>query len=151
VIYYLIGFGPLQGVKFTGMALFECGIAASSSPGLIIVITEYYTGTEYRPVKSIAGVFGHGHGTNVNPGPRHLDGIHRRSGAGDHRGILVTYSLAGLFGIAIATTPCWRLAGMIVALDRFGPVTTMPAALPKWPSCRRKSARLMPSATPPRP
>src|SRR6202140_4433786 len=53
VIYWLIGFGPLQGVKFTGMALFECGIAGLVVTGLIIVITEYYTGTEYRPVKTI--------------------------------------------------------------------------------------------------
>ena len=57
VIYWLIGFGPLAGVKFTGMALFECGVVGLVVTGLIIWITEYYTGTEYRPVKSIAAGF----------------------------------------------------------------------------------------------
>src|SRR5205807_605671 len=68
VIYWLIGFGPLAGVKFTGMALFECGIVGLVVTGLIIWITEYYTGTEYRPVKSIAASSVTGHGTNVIQG-----------------------------------------------------------------------------------
>src|ERR1700689_3878125 len=123
VIYYLIGFGSLQGVKFTGMALFECGIVGLVVTGLIIVITEYYTGTEYRPVKSIAASSVTGHGTNVIQGLA----ISMESTAGPAlviiAGILVTYSLAGLFGIAIATTTMLALAGMIVALDAFGPVT----------------------------
>src|ERR1700704_1958703 len=123
VIYWLIGFGPLPGVKFTGMALFECGIAGLVVTGLIIWITEYYTGTEYRPVKSIAASSVTGHGTNVIQGLA----ISMESTAGPAlviiAGILVTYSLAGLFGIAIATTTMLALAGMIVALDAFGPVT----------------------------
>jgi K(+)-stimulated pyrophosphate-energized sodium pump len=123
VIHWLIGFGPLEGVKYTGMALFECGIAGLVVTGLIIVITEYYTGTEYRPVKSIAASSVTGHGTNVIQGLA----ISMESTAGPAlviiAGILVTYSLAGLFGIAIATTTMLALAGMIVALDAFGPVT----------------------------
>src|SRR5215218_608202 len=123
VIYWLIGFGPLAGVKYTGMALFECGIVGLVVTGLIIWITEYYTGTEYRPVKSIAASSVTGHGTNVIQGLA----ISMESTAGPAiviiAGILVAYSLAGLFGIAIATTTMLALAGMIVALDAFGPVT----------------------------
>ena len=123
VIYWLVGFGPLAGVKYTGMALFECGIVGLAVTGLIIWITEYYTGTEYRPVKSIAASSVTGHGTNVIQGLA----ISMESTAGPAMviiaGILVTYSLAGLFGIAIATTTMLALAGMIVALDAFGPVT----------------------------
>ena len=123
VIYWLIGFGPLAGVKYTGMALFECGVVGLVVTGLIIWITEYYTGTDYRPVKSIAASSVTGHGTNVIQGLA----ISMESTAGPAiviiAGILVTYSLAGLFGIAIATTTMLALAGMIVALDAFGPVT----------------------------
>ena len=123
VIYLLIGFGPLAGVKYTGMSLFLCGIVGLIVTGLIIWITEYYTGTDYRPVKSIAASSVTGHGTNVIQGLA----ISMESTAGPAlviiAGILVTYSLAGLFGIAIATTTMLALAGMIVALDAFGPVT----------------------------
>src|ERR1700754_3481822 len=123
VIYYLIGFGPLAGVKYTGMALFECGVVGLVVTALIIWITEYSTGTDYRPVKSIAASSVTGHGTNVIQGLA----ISMESTAGPAlviiAGILVTYSLAGLFGIAIATTTMLALAGMIVALDAFGPVT----------------------------
>src|SRR6478736_5178875 len=68
VIYLLIGFGALEGVKFTGMALFECGVVGLVVTALIIWITEYYTGTDYRPVKSIAASSVTGHGTNVIQG-----------------------------------------------------------------------------------
>src|SRR5256714_10304918 len=123
VINWLIGFGPLEGVKYTGMALFECGVVGLVVTGLIIWITEYYTGTEYRPVKSIASSSVTGHGPNVIQGLA----ISMESTAGPAiviiAGILVTYSLAGLFGIAIATATMLALAGMIVALDAFGPVT----------------------------
>ncbi|MDO8977909.1 MAG: sodium-translocating pyrophosphatase [Afipia sp.] len=123
VIHQLIGFGPLAGVKYTGLALFQCGVVGLVVTGLIIWITEYYTGTDYRPVKSIAASSVTGHGTNVIQGLA----ISMESTAGPAlviiAGILVTYSLAGLFGIAIATTTMLALAGMIVALDAFGPVT----------------------------
>src|SRR5207253_2634216 len=111
------------GVDYAGMALFGCGIVGLAVTGLIIWITEYYTGTEYRPVKSIAQASVTGHGTNVIQGLA----ISMESTAMPAiviiAGILITYSLAGLFGIAIATTTMLALAGMIVALDAFGPVT----------------------------
>jgi K(+)-stimulated pyrophosphate-energized sodium pump len=126
VVYWLIGFDtPLRAgpASFTGLTLVWCGIAGLVVTGLIIVITEYYTGTEYRPVKSIAASSVTGHGTNVIQGLA----ISMESTAGPAlviiAGILVTYNLAGLFGIAIATTTMLALAGMIVALDAFGPVT----------------------------
>ena len=123
VIYKLIGFGPLAGVAYTGMSLYECGIAGLVVTALIIWITEYYTGTDFRPVHSIAAASVTGHGTNVIQGLA----ISMESTAAPAiviiAGILVTYSLAGLFGIAIAVTTMLALAGMIVALDAFGPVT----------------------------
>jgi K(+)-stimulated pyrophosphate-energized sodium pump len=123
VIYLLIGFGPLPSVKYTGMSLFICGIAGLVVTGLIIWITEYYTGTDFRPVKSIAKASVTGHGTNVIQGLA----ISLESTALPAlviiAGILVTYAQAELFGIAIAVTTMLALAGMIVALDAFGPVT----------------------------
>jgi K(+)-stimulated pyrophosphate-energized sodium pump len=126
VIYWLVGFDtPLRAgsSSFTGLTLVWCGIVGLAVTGLIIWITEYYTGTEFRPVKSIAASSVTGHGTNVIQGLA----ISMEATAGPAlviiAGILVTHSLAGLFGIAIATTTMLALAGMIVALDAFGPVT----------------------------
>jgi K(+)-stimulated pyrophosphate-energized sodium pump len=110
-------------VKFTGMALFECGVVGLVVTGLIIWITEYYTGTDYRPVKSIAAASVTGHGTNVIQGLAISMEATALPALVIIAGILVTYSLAGLFGIAIATATMLALAGMIVALDAFGPVT----------------------------
>ena len=123
VIYYLIGFGPLAGVKYTGLRCSSAASSASSSPALIIWITEYYTGTDYRPVKSIAAASVTGHGTNVIQGLAISMEATALPAIVIIAGILVTYSLAGLFGIAIATATMLALAGMIVALDAFGPVT----------------------------
>lgn len=123
VIYYLIGFGKLDGVDYTGMALFECGVVGLVVTALIIWITEYYTGTDYRPVKSIAQASVTGHGTNVIQGLAVSMEATALPAIVIIAGILVTYSLAGLFGIAIATATMLALAGMIVALDAFGPVT----------------------------
>jgi K(+)-stimulated pyrophosphate-energized sodium pump len=125
VMYYVLPghFGALAGQTFTGMSLFWCGVVGLAVTGLIIWITEYYTGTDYRPVKSIAQASVTGHGTNVIQGLA----ISMESTALPAiviiAGILVTYGLAGLFGIAIAVTTMLALAGMIVALDAFGPVT----------------------------
>ncbi|ACF01518.1 V-type H(+)-translocating pyrophosphatase [Rhodopseudomonas palustris TIE-1] len=123
VIHQLIGFGPLPGVSYTGLALFECGIVGLAVTGLIIWITEYYTGTDFRPVKSIAQASVTGHGTNVIQGLAISMEATALPAIVIIAGILITYSLAGLFGIAIATTTMLALAGMIVALDAFGPVT----------------------------
>jgi K(+)-stimulated pyrophosphate-energized sodium pump len=123
VVYWLIGFGPLAGVAFTGMSLFICGIVGLAVTGLIIWITEYYTGTDFRPVKSIAQASVTGHGTNVIQGLAISMEATAAPAIVIIAGILITYALAGLFGIAIAVTTMLALAGMIVALDAFGPVT----------------------------
>jgi K(+)-stimulated pyrophosphate-energized sodium pump len=123
VIWLLVGFGPLEGVKYTGLSLFICGIVGLAVTGLIIWITEYYTGTNFRPVQSIAKASVTGHGTNVIQGLAISLEATALPAIVIIAGILVTYSLAGLFGIAIAVTTMLALAGMIVALDAFGPVT----------------------------
>jgi K(+)-stimulated pyrophosphate-energized sodium pump len=123
VIYFLIGLGPLAGANYSGLSLFYCGIVGLVVTGLIIWITEYYTGTDYRPVKSIASASVTGHGTNVIQGLAVSLESTALPAIVIIAGILVTYNLAGLFGIAIAVTTMLALAGMIVALDAFGPVT----------------------------
>ncbi|MEQ9691717.1 MAG: sodium-translocating pyrophosphatase, partial [Bauldia litoralis] len=114
---------PLAGQTFTPLDLYLCGIAGLIITGLIIWITEYYTGTNYRPVQSIAKASETGHGTNVIQGLA----ISLESTALPAiviiAGILVAYSLAGLFGIAVAVTTMLAVAGFVVALDAFGPVT----------------------------
>jgi K(+)-stimulated pyrophosphate-energized sodium pump len=123
VTYYLIGFGPLTGVNYSGATLFYCGITGLVVTALIIVITEYYTGTPYRPVHSIALASVTGHGTNVIQGLAVSLESTALPALVIIAGILVSYNLAGLFGIAIAVTTMLALAGMVVALDAFGPVT----------------------------
>jgi K(+)-stimulated pyrophosphate-energized sodium pump len=123
VIWLLAGFGELPGVPFSGASLFICGIVGLAVTGLIIWITEYYTGTDFRPVQSIAKASITGHGTNVIQGLAISLEATALPALVIIAGILVTYSLAGLFGIAIAVTTMLALAGMVVALDAFGPVT----------------------------
>ncbi|KMO44339.1 pyrophosphatase [Methylobacterium tarhaniae] len=116
-------FTTAGGDSFTSLSLFLCAVAGLVITALIVVITEYYTGTRYRPVKSIAHASVTGHGTNVIQGLA----ISLESTALPAivivAGIIVTYGLAGLFGIAIAVTAMLALAGVVVALDAFGPVT----------------------------
>ena len=104
-------------------ALFGCGMVGLAVTALIVVITEYYTGTGFKPVKSIARASVAGHGTNVIQGLA----VSLESTALPALviivGIIITYKLAGLFGIAVATTTMLSLAGFVVALDAFGPVT----------------------------
>ncbi|UYW30804.1 sodium-translocating pyrophosphatase [Methylorubrum extorquens] len=111
------------GLTFSSGALFGCAVLGLVITALIVVITEYYTGTNFRPVKSIATASVTGHGTNVIQGLA----ISLESTALPAlvivAGIISTYALAGLFGIAIAVTAMLALAGFIVALDAFGPVT----------------------------
>ena len=130
VLYFVtdlvVGFNTnlsIDDISFTGLDLYICGVIGLAITGLIIWITEYYTGVDYRPVQSIAKSSETGHGTNVIQGLA----VSMESTALPALvivfGIIVTYSLAGLFGIAIAVTTMLALAGMVVALDAFGPVT----------------------------
>jgi K(+)-stimulated pyrophosphate-energized sodium pump len=109
--------------SFTGMDLYWCMLLGLVITGLIIWITEYYTGTNYRPVRSIAKASETGHGTNVIQGLA----ISLESTALPTlvicAGIITAYLLAGLMGIAFAATAMLALAGMVVALDAYGPVT----------------------------
>jgi len=110
-------------VSFTGQSLYFCGVVGLVVTALIVVITEYYTGTNFRPVQSIAKASVTGHGTNVIQGLAVSLESTALPALVIMAGIIVTYILAGLFGIAIAVTTMLALAGMIVALDAFGPVT----------------------------
>jgi K(+)-stimulated pyrophosphate-energized sodium pump len=108
---------------FTPWSLFWCGVAGLVITALIVVITEYYTATGKRPVNSIAEASVTGHGTNVIQGLAVSLEATALPALVIIVGIIVTYNLAGLFGIAFAVTTMLALAGMIVALDAFGPVT----------------------------
>ena len=115
--------GTVAGKAVTGSNLFVCGLIGLVVTGLIVVITEYYTGTGKRPVVSIAQASVTGHGTNVIQGLAVSLESTALPALVIVAGIVSTYELAGLFGIAIAVTTMLGLAGMIVALDAFGPVT----------------------------
>src|SRR5579871_4464745 len=108
---------------FDSMTLFWCGCVGLAVTAAIVVITEYYTGTGFRPVKEIAKASVSGHGTNVIQGLAFSLEATAMPALTIIVGIIVAYNLAGLFGIAIATTAMLSLAGFIVALDAFGPVT----------------------------
>lgn len=115
--------GTVAGMSITGTNLFICGLIGLIVTGLIVVITEYYTGTNKRPVNSIAQASVSGHGTNVIQGLAVSLESTALPAIVIVFGILTTYQLAGLFGTAIAVTAMLGIAGMIVALDAFGPVT----------------------------
>ena len=114
---------PEAGLSFTGWDLFWCMMIGLAVTGLLVWITEYYTGTNYRPVKSIARASVTGHGTNVIQGLA----ISLESTALPTLVIVVAvvaaYQLAGIIGVAFAATALLALAGMVVALDAYGPVT----------------------------
>ncbi|MCW0217275.1 MAG: sodium-translocating pyrophosphatase, partial [Prosthecobacter sp.] len=123
---YLIGFDQsftVNHATFTGLNLFYCALTGLVVTGLLMWITEYYTLTKYRPVQSIAQASTTGHGTNI------IQGIAVSMEATALPvvvicvGILVSYINADLFGIAVAATSMLALAGMVVALDAYGPVT----------------------------
>ena len=124
--YVLGGFGEVGKVGdlvITGSALFKCGLVGLALTGAIVWITEYYTGIGFRPVRSISQASVTGHGTNVIQGLAVSLEACALPTLAIVAGILLTFNLAGLFGTAIATTTMLGLAGMIVALDAFGPVT----------------------------
>ncbi len=111
------------GQSITVGALYYCALAGLVVTALLVVITEYYTSTKFRPVRSVAAASVTGHGTNVIQGLA----VSLESTALPviviSAGILVTFSIAGIYGIAIAATTMLALAGMVVALDAYGPVT----------------------------
>ncbi len=115
--------GTVAGREVTGLHLFYSGVVGLIVTGLIVVITEYYTATGKRPVVSIAQASVTGHGTNVIQGLAVSLEATALPALVIIAGIISTYELAGLFGTAIAVTTMLGLAGMIVALDAFGPVT----------------------------
>ena len=115
--------GTVAGKPITGTALFICGLLGLVVTALIVVITEYYTGTNKRPVNSIAQASVTGHGTNVIQGLAVSLESTALPAIVIVGGIIATYQFAGLFGTGIAVTTMLGLAGMIVALDAFGPVT----------------------------
>ncbi|MBP2569922.1 MULTISPECIES: sodium-translocating pyrophosphatase [Agrobacterium] len=115
--------GTVAGMEITGTNLFFCGLVGLVVTALIVVITEYYTGTNKRPVNSIAQASVTGHGTNVIQGLAVSLESTALPALVIVGGIIGTYQLAGLFGTGIAVTAMLGLAGMIVALDAFGPVT----------------------------
>ena len=112
-----------SGVSFPMMNLYWASLVGLAVTGLLVWITEYYTGTNFRPVRSIARASETGHGTNVIQGLA----VSLESTALPTLvivvGIVVSYQFAGLMGVAFAATAMLALAGMVVALDAYGPVT----------------------------
>jgi K(+)-stimulated pyrophosphate-energized sodium pump len=108
---------------FTGLTLFYTALVGLAVTGLLVWITEYYTGTDHKPVQSVARASTTGHGTNVIQGLAVSLESTALAALVICAGIIVSYLLAGLFGIAVAVTAMLALAGMVVALDAYGPVT----------------------------
>lgn len=127
IVWFWLGmdteFTTSTGKTFLGRHLMYCGIIGLIITGLIIWITEYYTGVGYRPVRSISQASVTGHGTNVIQGLAVSLESTALPALVVIAGIIATYALAGLFGIAIAVSTMLALAGFVVALDAFGPVT----------------------------
>jgi len=123
VTVHMLGRGEIAGTPFSGLDLFFCAVIGLVITGAIVMITEYYTGTKFRPVKSVAAASESGHGTNVIAGLAVSMEATAIPALIIVAGIISTFSLGGLYGIAIAVTAMLGVAGMIVALDAFGPVT----------------------------
>jgi len=124
--HLFLGFGTVfksGSVVFSGGGLFVCAMIGLAVTGLLVWITEYYTGTGYRPVRSIAEASTTGHGTNVIKGLAISMEATALPVVVISAAIIAAYLIAGLYGISIAATTMLALAGMIVALDAYGPVT----------------------------
>src|SRR5579875_836104 len=127
VVYWLVGFSePLamtNGAVTNGLRLWLCAIVGLLVTGSIVWITEYYTSTAYRPVRSVAQSATTGHGTNVIQGLAVSMEATALPVVVICIGIVVSFLLSGLFGIAVAATTMLALAGIIIAIDAYGPVT----------------------------
>ena len=113
----------MAGRTITGTQIYIASLAGLGVTGLIVWITEYYTGTEHRPVQSIAEASNTGHGTNIIQGLAVSMEATAMPVVVICGGIIIAYISAGLFGLAVAATTMLALAGIVVALDAFGPVT----------------------------
>ena len=141
---YIIGLNTeyfIEDKIFTGMGLYVCGVIGLIITGLIIYVTEYYTGTNFRPVQSIASSSTTGHGTNVIQGLAVSMEAAALPALIIVAGILVTNYIAGLFGIAIAVTSMLALAGMVVALDAYGPVTDNAGGIAEMSNLPKKTRK----------
>jgi K(+)-stimulated pyrophosphate-energized sodium pump len=127
VLSQMVGFGGsvamVSKATVSGGSLFVCALVGLAVTGLLVWITEYYTSTVYRPVRSIANSSITGHGTNVIQGLAISMEATALPVVVICAGIIVSFLVAGLFGIAVAATTMLALAGMVVALDAYGPVT----------------------------
>jgi K(+)-stimulated pyrophosphate-energized sodium pump len=148
-------FTTTGGTSFTGVDLFFCGVIGLVVTGGIIVVTEYYTGVGYRPVRSISQASVTGHGTNVIQGLAISLEATALPALIIIAGIISTFLLAGLFGIAIAVTTMLALLASWWHWMPLDPSPTMRAASPRWPICQarcvRRPTRWTLWATPPKP
>ncbi len=127
VIAAMFGFNDTYtttgGRAITGSMLFVCALVGLAVTYAMVKITEYYTGTDFRPVKSVAFASTTGHGTNVIQGLAVSMEACALPVLVISAGIIITYMVAGLYGLSVAATTMLALAGMVVALDAYGPVT----------------------------
>ena len=142
---YIIGLNTeyfIEDKIFTGTDLYVCGVIGLIITGLIIYVTEYYTGTNFRPVQSIALSSTTGHGTNVIQGLAVSMEAAALPALIIVASILITNYIAGLFGIAIAVTSMLALAGMVVALDAYGPVTDNAGGIAEMSNLPKKTRKI---------